>query len=147
MSMHLLDDDALELDVREVMTAGVVTVDDDATLGQAVEAMAKHHIHAVLVVGRRSGTALGWVTTRGLLSHVGSPSATRVTDAITEEARGIDPSASVRAAIYGLGFLGLTRLLIRRRDCPDPEGVVTDYDLTVRAIQLSRRPAAPQAAA
>jgi CBS-domain-containing membrane protein len=147
MSTQLLDDEALELDVRDVMTAGVVTVDDDATLEQAVEVMAAHHIHAVLVVGTRSGTALGWVTTRGLLAHVGSASTTRVTDAITEEARGIDPCANVRAGIYALGFPGVTRLLVRRRDCTEPEGVVTDYDLTVRAIQLSRRRVAPQAAA
>jgi len=147
MSTPLLDDDALELDVRDVMTAGVVTVDDDATLEQAVQTMAEHRIHAVLVVGTRSGTALGWVTTRGLLGHVGSAPTTRVTDAITEDARAVDPRASVRAAIYALGLPGVTRLLVRQRDEREAVGVVTDYDLTVRAIQLSRRPAAPQAAA
>lgn len=147
MTTDFLDDDALELDVCDVMTPGVVTVDDDATLEQAVDAMDEHRIHAVLVVGTRSGTALGWVTTRGLLGHVGSACGTRVTDAITEEARAIDPAASVRSAIYALGYPGVTRLLVRPRDQVKPDGVVTDYDLTVRATQLSQRPAAPQAAA
>jgi CBS domain-containing protein len=147
MSAQLFDAEALELDVSDVMTPHVVTVDDDATLEQAVESMAEHRIHAVLVIGARSGTALGWVTTRGLLGHVGSAPTTRVTDAITEEAKTIDPRASVRAAMYAFGYPGVTRLLVRRRDETEPEGVITDYDLTVRATRLTRRPAAPQAAA
>ena len=77
--------------------------------------MAAKRIHAVLVVGARSGTALGWVTTRGLLAHVGGTAATRVTDAITEEARTIDPGANVRSAIYAVAFPGATRLLVQRR--------------------------------
>jgi len=126
----------LDRDVRDVMNPGVVTVDDDATLEQAVEAMAEHRIHAVLVVGAHTGTPLGWVNTRGLLGHVGSAPGTRVTDAITEEARVIDPTATVRAAIYALALPGVTRLLVGRRGSSKWEGVVTDYDLTVKAAQL-----------
>lgn len=146
MNPQPLGAEALELDVRDVMTAGVITVADDATIEEAVEVMAANRIHAVLVVGVRSGTALGWVTTRGLLAHVGGAAATRVTDAITEDARTIDPGANVRAAIYAVTFPGATRLLVRRRG-EAWEGVVTDYDLTVRAIDFSRRRASPQAAA
>ena len=146
MNPQPLGAEALELDVRDVMTAGVITVDDDATVEEAVEAMAANRIHAVLVVGARSGTALGWVTTRGVLAHIGGAAATRVTDAITEDVRTIDPSANVRAAIYAVTFPGTTRLLVQRRG-QAREGVVTDYDLTGRAIAFSRRRASPQAAA
>jgi len=138
---------ALDLDVRDVMTPYVAIVDEGATLEDAVEAMAARRIHAVLVVGARSGTALGWVTTRGLLAHVGSAAATRVTDAITEEAKAIDPGASVRTAIYALSFPDVSRLLVRRRDSAHWEGVVTEYDVTVGAIDLSRRRGSPRAAA
>ena len=67
----LFDEGALELDVGDVMTTGVVTVRDDSTLDEAVDAMAAHRIHAVLVVGTRAGTPLGWITTRGLLGLIG----------------------------------------------------------------------------
>ena len=136
----LFDEGALELDVRDVMTTGVVTVPDDSTLDQAVDAMAAHRIHAVLVVGTRAGTPLGWITTRGLLGLLGIDGTTPATEAITEQAKTIEPAASLRSAIYALSFPGVTRLLVRRREDPEPEGVVTDYDLTVRAMRLSRHP-------
>jgi predicted transcriptional regulator len=147
MNSQPLGADALELDVHDVMTAGVITVDEDATLEEAVQVMAANRIHAVLVVGIRSGTALGWVTTRGLLAHVGGAAATRVTDAITEEAKTIVPDASVRTAIYALSFPDVSRLLVRRRGSGLWEGVVTEYDVTVGAIDLSRRRGSPRAAA
>lgn len=140
----LFDEGALELDVRDVMTAGVVTIPDDATLDQAVDSMAAHRIHAVLVVGTLTGGALGWITTRGLLGMLGVDGRTLATDAITEEPKAIEPTASLRAAIYALSFPGVTRLLVRPRGSAEPEGVVTDYDLTVRATRVagfSRRPA------
>jgi CBS domain-containing protein len=133
----LFDEGALELDVRDVMTRGVVAIADDATLDEAVDAMAAHRIHAVLVVRKRTGTPLGWITTRGLLGMLGADGQTPVTAAISEEPKAIEPTASLRAAIYALSFLGVTRLLVRPRDAAEPEGVVTDYDLTIRATRLA----------
>jgi CBS domain-containing protein len=118
-----------------------VSVPDEAMLQEAIDLMGASGIHGILVLGRRTGTALGWITTRGLLGLVGIDGGTPVTEAITEEAKAIEPTASVRSAIYALSFPGMTRLLVRRRDEIEPEGVVTDYDLTVRAMRLSRRPA------
>ena len=132
---------ALELEVRDVMTSQVVSVPDDAMLQEAIELMGASGIHGILVLGRRTGTPLGWVTTRGLLGLIGIGGGTPVTEAITEEAKAIEPTASLRSAIYALSFPGMTRLLVRRRDEIEPEGVVTDYDLTVRATRLSRHPA------
>ena len=53
-------------------------------------------------------------------------------EAITEEPKAIEPTASLRSAIYALSFPRVTRLLVRRREDTEPEGVVTDYDLTVK---------------
>lgn len=139
----LFDEGALELNVHDVMTSGVVKISDDSTLDQAVDVMGAHRIHAVLVVGTRTGTPLGWITTRGLLGLLGIDGKTRATEAITEEPKAIEPTASLRSAIYALSFPCVTRLLVRRRESTEPEGVVTDYDLTVRATRLagfSRRP-------
>jgi CBS domain-containing protein len=132
---------ALALEAQDVMTPGVVTVCDDATLGDAVDAMADHRIHAVLVVDRESGTPLGWITARGLLAKVGCDPGMAAGDAVDEQARSIEPDATLRAAIYALALPGVTRLLVRTRGEAVPAGVITDYDLTVRATRLSRRPA------
>jgi CBS domain-containing protein len=128
----------LNLEARDVMTEGVVTISDAGTLEEAMDAMAEHRIHAILVVGARSGTALGWVNTRGLLGFVGCDPATPVTEAITEQAKSIEPRATLRAAIYALALPGVTRLLVRSRANEEPEGVISDYDLTIRAARLNR---------
>jgi CBS domain-containing protein len=140
-SAPLFDESVLELGVCDVMTHGVVTISDDATLDDAVDAMAAHRIHAVLFLGSRAGTALGWITTRGLLGLVGWDAHTPATEAITERATAIEPNASVRSAIYALALPGVTRLLVRHLPLGTVEGVITDFDLTVRATRLSRRPA------
>jgi predicted transcriptional regulator len=136
-SPTLLAESALELEVRDVMTTRVLNVPDDAMLQEAIDLMGAYWIHGILVVGRRTGTPLGWVTTRGLLGLIGIDGGTPVTEAITEEAKAIEPTASLRSAIYALSFPSMTRLLVRRREETEPEGVVTDYDLTVRATRLS----------
>jgi len=128
----------LALEARDVMTEGVVSLGDDAKLADVIDAMAEHRIHAVLVVGARTGTALGWVNTRGLLGFVGADPATPATEAITESAKSIEPTASLRAAIYALALPGCTRLLVRGRGDEAPVGVITDYDLTVKPARLSR---------
>jgi CBS domain-containing protein len=138
--MQLYDEGALALEARDVMTADVVTVSDDATLDDAVDAMAAHRIHAVLVVGSDTGTPLGWITTRGLLGVIGWPAETPATEAITERATAIEPTASLRAAIYALALPGVTRLLVRKRGETVPEGVISDFDLTVRATRVTRLP-------
>jgi CBS domain-containing protein len=145
--MELYDEGALALEARDVMTPDVVTISDRATLDDAVDAMAAHRIHAVLVVGAQAGTPLGWITTRGLLGALGWPATTPATEAITEQPKAIEPTANLRAAIYALALPGVTRLLVRHRDEAELEGVITDFDLTVRAMRLNRRPASsPEAA-
>jgi len=137
----LFDTEALALQACDVMTPGVVTISDGATLDDAVDAMAGHRIHAVLVVGTHTGTPLGWITSRGLLGFVGRSGDTPATEAITEQVKAIEPTAPLRSAIYALALPGTTRLLVRRRDSPLAEGVITDYDLSVKAARLSRHQA------
>jgi CBS domain-containing protein len=137
----MYDSGALTLEAKDVMTPGVVTVSDDATLGEAVDAMADHRIHAVLVVDRESGTPLGWITARGLLARVGCDAELPAIDAIDEKPRCIEPEATLRAALYVLALPGVTRLLVRSRDGAEPVGVISDFDLTVKATRLSRHPA------
>lgn len=129
-----LPDDLLEREVRDFMTPGCVTISEDATVADAADALARHRVHAVLVVGANNGTPLGWVTARGLLGWLGRDrSLISAREAITEQVTAIHPHERLRAALYALSLAGTTRLLVRRRPHQSPEGVITDFDLAIAA--------------
>ena len=131
---HDAPDPLLEQPVRDFMTRGCVVISQAASVGEVAETMAAQKVHAILVVGARNGTPLGWVTHRGLLSWVGQDSAsTPVTDAITEQVQAIRPDEPIRTALYALSLSGTTRLLVRTKPDQAPEGVLSDFDLAVVA--------------
>jgi CBS domain-containing protein len=122
--------------VREVMTPGVVTIAEDASLTQVCRAISAHGVHAILVVGRDAGTPLGWVTARGLLGWLGRDHAfSSAREAVTEEAVTIEPSASVREALVALSQPGTSHLLVAHASHLLPEGVVSDIDLVRAAVR------------
>jgi CBS domain-containing protein len=117
-------------EVREVMTPGVLTIVEDASVRQARRAMQAHRVHAVLVLGRRQGRPLGWVTARGLLDWVERDEAmAHAREAISEPPGSIEPSASVREAVRALSQPGVTHLLVQHSPERLPEGVVSTADL------------------
>jgi CBS domain-containing protein len=127
-------DALLEGEVADFMTPGCVTISEAASVADAARAMEGHRVHAVLVVGARNGTPLGWVTVRGLLGWVGRDrTLARASEAITEQVRAIPAHESLRTALYALSLSGTTRLLVRSRPNQLPEGVLSDYDLAVAA--------------
>lgn len=129
-----LGDDLLEREVRDFMTPGCVAISEDVTVADAADALARHGVHAVLVVGASNGTPLGWVTVRGLLDWLGRDrSLVSAREAITEEVSAIHPHERLRVALYALSLAGTTRLLVRRRPHQSAEGVITDFDLAVAA--------------
>jgi CBS-domain-containing membrane protein len=129
-----LSDDLLEREVRDFMTPGCVTISDGATVADAADALARHRVHAVLVVGASNGTPLGWVTARGLLGWLGRDrSLASARDAITEQVTAIHPHERLRIALYALSQAGTTRLLVRRRPHQLAEGVISDLDLAIAA--------------
>jgi CBS domain-containing protein len=123
--------DHLDMPVRDIMTAGVVTIAEDASLRSTYRALVSHDVHAVLVVGRTGGTPLGWVTARGLLAWVESAEHAFLCarDAITERPQTISPSATARDALVVLAQAGVTHLLVAARADQLPEGVVGEFDL------------------
>ena len=127
-------DALLERQVADIMTPGCVVISQAATVADAARAIAAHRVHAVLVVGSRNGTPLGWVTHRGLLGWVGRDrSLAPASEAITEQVRAIPAHATVRTALYALSLAGTTRLLVRNKPNQLPEGVLSDYDLATAA--------------
>ena len=116
------------------MTPGCVVISEAATVADAAKAMAAHRIHAILVVGARNGTPLGWVTHRGCSAGSDATARSRAPrEAITEQVRAIPAHESVRTAHYALSLSGTTRLLVRNRPNQMPEGVLSDFDLAMAA--------------
>jgi CBS domain-containing protein len=132
-------DGPLEREVRDFMTPGCVIISEDATVADAAESLARHGVHAVLVVGAKNGTPLGWVTARGLLGWVGRDCLVSAREAVTEQVTAVDPHERVRVALYALSLAGTTRLLVRRRPHQLPEGVITDFDLAIAARRRPKR--------
>jgi CBS domain-containing protein len=127
-------DALLDREVAEFMTPGCVVISEAASVAAAAKAMATHRVHAVLVVGARNGTPLGWITHRGLLGWIGRDrSLACASDAITEQVRAIPAHESLRTALYALSLSGTSRLLVRSRPNQLPEGVLSDFDLAIAA--------------
>ena len=119
-----------EREVREVMTPGVVTIVEEASVRQARRAMQAHRVHAILVVGRTQGRPIGWITARGLLGWVDrDESMCYASDAVSEPPTSIAPSASVREAVTALSQPGVSHLLVQRHPDHLPEGVLSELDL------------------
>ena len=99
-----LGDEILEREIGDFMTPGCVCISDDATVEEAAQALTTHRVHAVLVLGAKNGTPLGWVTARGLLGWVSRDrNLASARDAITEQVTAIDPGASrARRALRAL---------------------------------------------
>ena len=121
-------------EVREVMTPGVVSVPGDASLRQVQGALVAHAVHAVLVLDRKSGAPLGWVSAAGLLRWAVEPTIhATAQQAICEPLHTISPSAHLREAIDILLEPGVSHVLVAHKGSASGEGVVSDIDV-VRAL-------------
>ena len=56
-------DELLEREVADFMTPGCVVISEAASVADAAKALERHRVHAVLVLGARNGTPLGWAET------------------------------------------------------------------------------------
>ena len=127
---YLPSSDPLDVEVRDVMTPGVVTITETASLQQAYRALVAHGVHSILVIGRNHGKPLGWVTARGLLGRIGHDnSMCCVGEATTHPPASIQPGATVREALTALAQPGISQLLVAARPGVLPEGVLSDLDV------------------
>ncbi|MDX6697203.1 MAG: hypothetical protein QOE65_600 [Solirubrobacteraceae bacterium] len=125
--------DRLDGEVREVMTPGVVSLVETASLRQGYRALVAHGVHSVLVLGRTTGKPLGWVTARGLLGRMADDAELfSVGDAITHPPATIEPTATLREAISALAQPGISQLIVAEPDAL-PQGVLSDLDLIAAA--------------
>jgi CBS-domain-containing membrane protein len=147
---HCESADYLDTEVGHIMTSGVVTIPENASLHEVYRTLVTHQIHSVLVVGQTTFKPLGWVTARGLLtwlcrdhtaprSHVswlnGDDGMTCARDAITQEPVSIPAWSTAREAVSGLQQPGVSLLLVSARPDLPPEGVLSDLDLVALAAR------------
>lgn len=120
----------LKREVSELMTPGVISIVESASLARVFQAFAVHRVHALLVVGGSTGRPLGWITARGLLAWIDrDTSFTRARDAVTEPAVGIEPTVAGSEALLKLLREQVSRLLVQDGPGLAPHGVVSELDL------------------
>ena len=115
---------------HELMTPGVITIEEDASLREGLRAMVAHRKHAVLVVGYQTGVPLGWITDRGLLGHLAEENELApVRNAISEAPESVPPGTTARQALARLSAAGTTHLLVSPAAGHTPQGVISAFDL------------------
>jgi CBS-domain-containing membrane protein len=119
----------LDSEVQDVMTHGVVSIPEDATLRDAHEALLAHDVHALLVTDLHTAAPLGWITARGLLEAARRTAPHTAAQAIKEPVRTISPTATVAQAVDLLLETNVSHLMVSPRANSMPEGVVSDTDL------------------
>ena len=123
-------DRRLHTPVRQFMRPGVISVSDDASLGQVERAMVRHGVHAILLLGQATGRPVGWVTTRGVLRWLNKDlSLVPASQGVTESPTYIQPSATAQEAVEALSTPGVSHLLVARAPGDTPQGVVADVDV------------------
>jgi CBS domain-containing protein len=121
---------SLEREARALMTPGVTSIPDDASLNQVVRVLREHRIHAVLVVGAESGKPLGWITAKGLMPWLERDlSFSFARDAIAEPVITVEPSEPIGEVIATLAHSSAGRVLVQRHPDSFPEGVISVLDL------------------
>ena len=116
--------------VTEVMHHGVVAVPATATLQDAAATMRDNKVHAVLVTGS-DGSALGWITSRGILhNHARDWSVqSSAADAITQPAAAVATTATLADAMTVFVATGASHVLVSSTASAPPLGVIADSDL------------------
>ena len=125
-----LHGDHLDVAVRELMTADVISVGEDATLRQVSRTLHRHQVHAALVLRRSDGRPLGWVTMHGLAVNTDADSVTMTAkEVITEKPIWISPSAKARDALALMRKEGVSHLFVSERPLQPPRGVISETDI------------------
>lgn len=119
----------LQREVSELMTPGVTSIVETATIARVFDAFAAHRVHALLVTGTKTGHPLGWITARGLMAWMDGPFSPPARDAITEGVVSVRLTDTGERALKAMLGEGVTHLLVRRIPSSGPEGVLSERDL------------------
>jgi CBS domain-containing protein len=120
----------LDTPAGQIMHHGFVSLPANATLAEVARAMRDNKVHAVLITGT-DNTALGWVTSRGILhNHARDWTiATSAADSITEPAASVPATATLGDALTVFIATGASHILVSPAAGEAPVGVIADSDL------------------
>lgn len=126
---HTRETNRSEEALRDVMSAGVIVIPEEASAAQVQRALVAHGVHAILVL-EHDGRPVGWATTAGLMGVCDRDTALlSARYVVTEEAVTLEPSVTVREALEIMRARSVPRVLVSRPGCRLPEGVVAELDL------------------
>jgi len=115
--------------IADLMTHGVVAVDELATMAEAAERMAVHSISCVVVL--RGSNAVGIVTEKDIVQRValshGDPNEIYVTEIMSFPVMTVPPTHSVMSASRMMDQMGIHRLIVGSPE--DVRGIVTQTDI------------------
>jgi len=122
-------DNIKELSVGDVMTRGVICVDEDDTVKIAAEVMGKNDISAVIVV--RKGEGIGIVTEKDIISKIvaenKNPMTVKISEVMTTPLITIEPGADIDDAARIMRDKEIRRLLVKEKG--KVIGVISEFDI------------------
>jgi CBS domain-containing protein len=120
----------LEGAIEAVMTPGVVCLDADAPLLDAVRSMDRHRVHAIVVLGQGQTGPIGLVTSIGVLPWLDRDlDVVPVRAAITEAAVSVMPGTAVAEVVAILRESTCGHVLVSRTPQQRPDGIVSALDV------------------
>ena len=115
--------------IAELMTADVVSIGADGTIGRARELMLGLGVHGLPVVGD-DGAVIGFVTSSDLVEewHFGEP----VTSIMNVRVHEVDESATVAEGAQRMLDQGVHHLLVTRNG--EPAGIISSFDMLTALV-------------
>ena len=123
--------------IKEVMKKAR-TIDSNASVKQAAEAMSKHNLGSLIVV--KGNKAVGILTERDILSKVAAKdkvsSKVAVTEIMTEKIISIDPEALIDDAVYMMIKHKIKKLPVLQEG--EVMGILTSTDIMAHSDEIGQ---------
>lgn len=117
--------------VQDVMTRDVVTIHQDATVGEAMERMREHGVTSLLVERRTPEDAYGFMSQADIISKVVArgrdAEELRVKDIMTKPIIGVPPGCPLQDCAQLMDRAGIRRVLVTQDG--EVVGIVSSSDI------------------
>ncbi|MDO9518413.1 MAG: CBS domain-containing protein [Methanosarcinaceae archaeon] len=129
-----------DIQVKDIMTRGVLTMPVESTAGDIVTAMAKNKLSAVAIVDK-SGEAVGIISEMDILARIDRIDwkNTLVDELVALSIESINPSSTLQEAAQIMTKKHIHRLVVMSEKCVGasnrPVGIVSAGDLMKKYLQ------------
>ena len=126
------------IQVTDVMTKGIITIEAAATVSEAVRLMHQHHTSSIVVERRDDADEFGMIAVADIASEVLgkdlSPDRVNVYEVMSKPVLTLAVEMNVVYAVRMLTRFKLTRALVVDHD-RNPLGIVTLRDMVLRSLE------------